>query len=48
MVIDFAQQEIGKMYFHCSNHRNFMRLLRFARNDTLFCHCEERGDEAIS
>jgi len=25
-----------------------MRLLRFARNDTIICHCEERSDEAIS
>ena len=38
------------MYFYYSNHRNFMRLLRFARNDTPFCHCEESAladDEAI-
>ncbi|NOQ86868.1 MAG: hypothetical protein GQ554_08315 [Deltaproteobacteria bacterium] len=50
MVIDFTQQEIGKMYFYCPNHLNFMRLLRFARKDTPFCHCEESAladDEAI-
>ncbi len=36
--------------FYYSNHHNFMRLLRFARNDTPFCHCEESAlvdDEAI-
>ena len=48
MTIDFTQQEIEKMYFCFSNHRNFMRLLHWVRNDIFFCHCEERSNEAIS
>ena len=45
-----GRQRSGRLKERVNDDRSFAatRLLRFARNDTEACHCEERRDEAIS